>query len=159
MLVHIVVLIQTSNRKRKIAQVDQMVFLRYYWQNVKVELSKILISDKIDRQHLDLCKQVALKIFASTDVQRDAILTSYVDYCRQLYFFRFIKHREVTADDRDREDKVAYFRTEAFNIEKRLFKLEKEIFKIEENKEMKQVMILYFAKAFNGYVSVQTLMD
>ena len=58
---YVVVSIQVANRQRVIAAKNRLLFFDYYWENMKVDMSKILLSDT---KSPEVSKQLSIKIFS-----------------------------------------------------------------------------------------------
>lgn len=90
----IVLQIQRSNRKRVMAHKDQLVFLRYYWETMKVDMSKMLLVDP-ENKFYEAGKQASCVVFAVNEEKREYYLSNYMEFCRQLFYQKFIIWRKM----------------------------------------------------------------
>ena len=89
--IFIVVSIQKANKSRLIAFKGRMMFLSYYWDNMKVDMTKVLLSDTVTPEK---AKVVSTKIFATNVQVKDMIVTKYVQYCRLKFILQYLKWRQ-----------------------------------------------------------------
>lgn len=69
---------------------SRITYLRYYWETLKVDLSKILISET---KNVDAAKAVAAKIFAIREPVVESFILRYTEYCRAVFILKFIYWR------------------------------------------------------------------
>lgn len=65
--------------------------MAYYWENLKVDIAKVLLQN--GESTPILAKNVSYKIFSLTDEARDLFIEKYYDYCKQVFFYKFILWR------------------------------------------------------------------
>ena len=89
-LYSIVVTIQKANKSRKMSYKNRMLLLRYYWENIKVDMSKVLLSDKNDTE---AAKQISCRVFAIKEEVSVEFLRNYIEFCRLVFIVKFILWR------------------------------------------------------------------
>lgn len=77
-----------------------MTYLRYYWETLKVDLSKILISET---KNVEAAKAVAGQIFAMRESIVDKFILRYCEYCRAVFILKFIYWRMQRLKSRKQE--------------------------------------------------------
>ena len=80
-------MIQKVNQSRILSFKNRRTFLEYYWEIMKVDTSKVLMSDKMN--HPDFSRKLSLKIFGISPETIKLFLESYGEYCRQVYTYKF----------------------------------------------------------------------
>lgn len=60
--------------------------MQYYWETMKVDISKILLSDE---NNPEKAKGISCKIFAIPEEVRNMFITKYCQYCRIVFVFKF----------------------------------------------------------------------
>lgn len=89
-LIFLVVRLQKVNRFRIFAFKNRMAYLKYYWENMKSDLAKVLMTDK---KNAELSKALSIKIFSVREEIRDVYLNWYVAYSKEIYTLTFIMWR------------------------------------------------------------------
>jgi hypothetical protein len=84
---YIVITIQRANRSRVLAFKSRITYLRYYWETLKVDMSKILISET---KNVDAAKQVSFHVFGMKGDLREKFILTYCEYCRLVFILKFI---------------------------------------------------------------------
>ena len=64
--------------------------LDYYWENMKVDMSKVLLSDKRDPIK---AKSVSLKAFAIHSDIKNLFIQKYAEYTRQIFIVKYFAWR------------------------------------------------------------------
>ncbi len=64
--------------------------MQYYWENMKSDLAKVLLSDK---KNPDLSKALSAKIFSVRDEIREVYLNWYIAYSKEIYTLKFVMWR------------------------------------------------------------------
>ncbi len=67
-----------------------MAYLKYYWENMKSDLAKVLLADK---KNPELSKALSIKIFSVREDIRDVYLNWYVTYSKEIYTLTFVMWR------------------------------------------------------------------
>lgn len=88
--VFLVVQIQRANTSRVLSFKNRVTFLQYYWETMKIDMSKILLSDERD---FETAKAVSIKVFAVPVDIRDEFISVYCELCRQIFIYKFIQWR------------------------------------------------------------------
>ena len=78
-MIFLVVMIQRANRSRVISFKNRITFFDYYWENMKVDMSKVLMSDK---KNPEAAKKMSVKIFSISTDTKNKMLHLYAEYCR-----------------------------------------------------------------------------
>lgn len=66
------------------------MFLEYYWDNMKGDMTKILLSDIIDPEE---AKQVSYKVFAIESSLKQKFVRAFAEYGRAMYNVKFFQWR------------------------------------------------------------------
>jgi hypothetical protein len=66
------------------------MFLEYYWENMKSDMSKILLSDLKDPEE---AKLVSLKVFAIDSSLKFKFVKAFAEYTKCMYNIKFFKWR------------------------------------------------------------------
>ena len=85
-----IVHIQRVNQVRRSSLKSRITFLKYYWEVLKSDLSRALMSDK---KNPEAAKQLSIKIFGVREETRDRFLNWYVQYTREIYIVKFMNWR------------------------------------------------------------------
>ena len=64
--------------------------MKYYWEVLKGDLSRALMSDK---KNPEAAKQLSIKIFGVREDTRDLFLNWYIQYTREIYIIKFMNWR------------------------------------------------------------------
>lgn len=67
-----------------------MAYLKYYWENMKSDLAKVLL---VDKKNPELSKALSIKIFSVREDIRDVHLNWYVTYSKEIYTLTFVMWR------------------------------------------------------------------
>lgn len=90
-IVFLVLQLQRANKMRNVSIKNRKTFMAYYWENLKVDIAKVLLQN--GESTPILAKNVSYKIFSLTDEARDLFIEKYYDYCKQVFFYKFILWR------------------------------------------------------------------
>ena len=82
--------LQKVNRFRIFAFKNRIAYLKYYWENLKTDLAKVLMAEK---KASDLANALSIKIFSIREEVRDMYLSWYVVLAKELYTLRFVMWR------------------------------------------------------------------
>jgi hypothetical protein len=86
--------IQRLNKSRINNLKNRMLFLHYYWETMKVDMSRVFNSEKEDSR-IEASRAVGVKILSIRQPVREKFMKMYVDYCRYIYIYQFITWRVV----------------------------------------------------------------
>jgi hypothetical protein len=73
-----------------ISQKNRNTYILYYWESLKVDMSKILLSDT---KNPEGAKEVSIRVFAIKDQLREYYIRLYCEYCRLIFVLKFIEWR------------------------------------------------------------------
>ena len=104
---------------------NRHTYLKYYWENLKLDMSKIILSDKHD---FEASKQLSILVFGIKQSVRDHYIILYSNYCRLVYFLRFLrwrmlklKFRGITSLMMDWDEEIPKIIQQIKNMESELF--------------------------------------
>ena len=86
-----IVHIQRVNKVRQQSFRNRLTYLKYYWEILKGDLSRALMSENKKAQ--EAAKQLSIKIFGVREETRDLFLNWYVQYTREVYIIKFMNWR------------------------------------------------------------------
>ena len=69
---------------------NRKTFMEYYWENMKVDMSKVLLSDTINPI---IAKVLSARIFAMHKDIKQKVLDTYSEYCRQVFIVKYLEWR------------------------------------------------------------------
>lgn len=119
-----IVSIQRQFHSRVLADKNRFTYIMYYWENLKTDMSKILLSDD---KNPEAAKEVSIKIFKISDPVREKYIRLYCEYCRMVFVLKFINwrfHRLMFRKNEIRFD----WTDEIPNIVEKIDKMEVELF-------------------------------
>ncbi|TNV84017.1 hypothetical protein FGO68_gene12642 [Halteria grandinella] len=119
-----IVSIQRSYRSRVLSDKNRYMYIMYYWENLKVDMSKILLSDEKNQA---AAKEVSIKVFKITDSLRERFINMYCDYCRLVFMLKFIQWRLQRLIYRRQEIRFDWT-DEIPNIVEKIDKLENDLY-------------------------------
>lgn len=64
--------------------------MQYYWDVLKLDISKILLSDA---RNPDYAKSISMKVFAISHETKDDMIKAYCELCRLIFIYKFIHWR------------------------------------------------------------------
>jgi len=64
--------------------------MRYYWENLKTDLAKVLLTDK---KTAELSKALSIKVFSVKEEIREMFINWYVQLTKELYTLKFVMWR------------------------------------------------------------------
>ena len=70
----IVLKIQRSNRKRVLSFKCRIVFMQYYWEIMKLDMSKVLLAYN---KNASVAKKISVMVFAVNEETRDKFINMY----------------------------------------------------------------------------------
>lgn len=70
---------------------NRITYLEYYWENLKVDMTKALLADKSNPEK---SKALSLGIFSIAKDVKHSQLQKYAEYARQVFIFKYYQWRK-----------------------------------------------------------------
>lgn len=86
-----VTMIQRVNRQRVISFKYRLTFLEYYWENMKVDISKVLLSYTEDKE---AAAKISSRVFSIKPELKIRALCYFVEFVKQSYIIKFFTWRQ-----------------------------------------------------------------
>lgn len=83
--------IQRANRKRLLSHKNRLMFLEYYWENMKSDMSKILLAD--NSKNRDRAKDLSIEIFQIPKQLKAKVLQIYFEFIKWSYLNKYSEWR------------------------------------------------------------------
>lgn len=83
-------MIQKTNNIRVMSFKYRLTFLEYYWENMKVDMSKILLSYTRDPE---AAAKISSKVFSIKPELKMRAISYFVEFAKQTYIIRFFTWR------------------------------------------------------------------